>query len=228
MPNLPHRRDVQRARSACDLTRRLIDVFNRWAAWLDQWETTGDADPTVPLELQTEALACFISLWSYGINSGSFISDGDQSAEYLRGLLPPLPNPSESPEWRQDLDLRRQVRARLNSQPLIDFLYELNVILKRLEIDPSSAFIEFLDPRGASPHQDQPGGQPKPRGKRKGRPTDTDLKKDERIFSKWNAREFSSYADFALKHNMKEREVRHAVDRHRQRIQRAGQKNPDK
>ena len=53
--------------------------------------------------------------------------------------------------------------------------------------------------------------------KKRGRPTDTDPKEDERISEKWRRSGCSKYEEFARKENYPLRNVKNAVDRHRKR-----------
>jgi hypothetical protein len=64
------------------------------------------------------------------------------------------------------------------------------------------------------------------RGKRRkrGRPTDTDPKADERICAAWRTGRYKKYADLARELRIKPGEVRNAIDRHRKRPKRQDSK----
>jgi hypothetical protein len=54
----------------------------------------------------------------------------------------------------------------------------------------------------------------------RGRPPDTDAKKDQRIFDAWKTRKHPRYEDLARDLGISEKEVSKAIDRHRKRQQR--------
>jgi hypothetical protein len=56
------------------------------------------------------------------------------------------------------------------------------------------------------------------RGKRAGRPTDTDVKEDRRIATAWKTRQYESYEELAAALGKSKSEVKRALDRHRHRV----------
>ncbi len=60
------------------------------------------------------------------------------------------------------------------------------------------------------------------RRRKRGRPRDTDPKADKRIADAWQSGQHKTYADLARELKKSEREVRAAIDRHRQRLKREG------
>ncbi|MCK5270689.1 MAG: hypothetical protein KAJ46_07890 [Sedimentisphaerales bacterium] len=61
------------------------------------------------------------------------------------------------------------------------------------------------------------------KGKR-GRPVDTDVEGDKKIFKAWDTRRYKCYEDLALKLNSNKRAVQLAIDRHRKREKRKSEK----
>jgi hypothetical protein len=69
--------------------------------------------------------------------------------------------------------------------------------------------LEFMDTSEA------PTGAP---ARKRGRPLDTDLKKDERLFDSWKSGRFKVYADCAKDNGITERDLKLAIDRHEKRL----------
>jgi hypothetical protein len=59
------------------------------------------------------------------------------------------------------------------------------------------------------------------RKQRRGRPVDTDTKRDEQIWDAWHTGEHKNYADLARHLGTNESHVARAIDRHRQRLARS-------
>ena len=72
---------------------------------------------------------------------------------------------------------------------------------------------------GTVTEQDAP---PTKSSRKRGRPRDTDPEKDKRIYDAWQSAHYSTYAGLAkeLPGNMKAKDVRRAIDRHRHRMRR--------
>ncbi|HEY3244517.1 MAG TPA: hypothetical protein VGM03_14325 [Phycisphaerae bacterium] len=81
--------------------------------------------------------------------------------------------------------------------------------------DYADAWLAKLNARGR-PDQQKAGAT---RPHRRGRPADTDPKRDARIAADWRASDLPSYRDFANARGYAERDVKLAVGRHRKREQ---------
>jgi hypothetical protein len=61
--------------------------------------------------------------------------------------------------------------------------------------------------------------------RKRGRPSDTDSKTDERVFQAWNTGRYRAYADLGRELGMDRKKVEKAIDRHRKRQQRQARRN---
>jgi hypothetical protein len=123
-----------------------------------------------------------------------------------------------SVSWQQDQEFRRRTRELLGRDDWNPLLGELLGFLQRLETAPSTAFGPPVSP-AMNPAGDQKVGSNQSRRKR-GRPRDTNLKEDKRVFDAWQTRQHMTYADLARALGKGEREVKAAIDRERKRRER--------
>jgi hypothetical protein len=236
--NLRDVRDVQRARDAWNLANELYQVFNCWAAWFDQWEKTGEADPSLPAYLRDEAEVCAKGLWVLGINSAFFLLDSHKAAEIFDEMLPPVPNPHTSPNWSRDPQFRKLVLARLSSAEMSTLYRELRIIIGTLSKVPMLAFSgdggdsrppsgETGEPSGPSDKRipEQAGGR-KTRREKVGRPSGTDHEEDRNIANTWKTGVYKTLKALADALGKKKPDVKRALDRHRHRVGKTRSRNP--
>ncbi len=61
---------------------------------------------------------------------------------------------------------------------------------------------------------------PKQKRRKRGRPSDTDPKKDKRLYDAWQTGHYNTFSDLAREKRMEKRDVKLAIDRHRHRLKR--------
>lgn len=111
-----------------------------------------------------------------------------------------------------------------------DFIQELSRIQRRIEKEsqvisdqkrPLSE-VTAVEPKTKGPSDPNEGSVKNK--KKRGRPSDTDLKEDKRLYEAWKSGGHGSLEDLATQESKSKRDIHLAIDRHRKRI---GRKNND-
>jgi len=122
-------------------------------------------------------------------------------------------------DYRPPIELppgENRLRAQLDEAQFLTPKRELE-IADLIQFAKRKIIPENFDPAAVANSVEPPLAiQKKPRG----RPADTDVKEDERIYDAWQTGQYKSYADLANALNKKRREVDLAIDRHEKRIKR--------